>query len=156
LTKLPDALLRAALADGRIHPGLKQKEVRLLRGLLPAGTGPSKTDGQTGAPPDPIMVWASFSAADKCAILDSEGRSGLAKLLSPELMLDLVGHSLRQEMVGASTKLKPAVSLTSILRATLDPTSDSSVVFGRFKAKLKGLGLDLHDVSIALKKRGKR
>jgi hypothetical protein len=157
LAELDDhALLRAALADGRIHSGLQRKDIRDALGLPPKPPrGARKGDGQTEVPLDPVAVWKAFSAADKRAILNSEGRSGLAKLLSRELMVDLVDHSIRQEMVGSSTKLKPAVGLTSILRATLDPAIDSGVVFERFKAKLKSLGLDLHDVSIALKGQGR-
>jgi hypothetical protein len=120
------------------------------------GQTSKKKNGQTETQFDPIATWKAFSTADKRAILDSEGRSGLAKLLSADLMVDLVDHLIRQEMVWASTKPKPAVSLTTILRATLDPALDSSVVFGRFQAKLASFGLDLHDIAIALKKQRKK
>jgi hypothetical protein len=150
-------LLRAPLADGRIHPGLQRKDVRSALGLPPKPPrGRRKGNGQTEAPLDPVAVWKSFSEADKKAILNSEGRSGLAKLLSRELMVDLVDHLIRQEMVGASTKLKPAVTFTTILRTALDSTTnDSGAVIERFKAKLKSLNLDLHSVSVALKGRGR-
>ena len=151
-----DALLRAALADGRIHPGLQRKDVRSALGLSPKPSrGARKKNGQAEVPLDPVTVWAAFSTSAKRAILDSEGRSGLVALMSQKLAVDLVDHLIRQEMVGASTKLKPAVILTAILRATLDSAVDSNVVFGRFRAKLQGFGLDLHDVSVALKRQGK-
>jgi len=151
-----DALLRAALADGRVHPGLQRKDVRSALGLPPKPSrGARKKNGQAEVPLNPVTVWASFSTAAKRAILDREGRSGLVTLISPKLAVDLVDHLIRQEMVGASTKLKPAVILTAILRATLDSAIDSNVVFGRFRAKLQGFGLDLHDVSVALKRQGK-
>jgi hypothetical protein len=115
-----------------------------------------KGDGQS--PVDPAAMWELFTPASKREILAGEGRAGLAALMSPELMADLAAHSIRQDMIGASTKLKPAVTLTAILRTALDPAGgDSGTVFERFKAKLKSLGLDLHDISIAVKaKRGKR
>jgi len=156
LTKLSDDHLRAALTDGRIHPRLKQKEARaLLGGLLPARSKAPKTNGQAEKPLDPVAVWKAFSPIDKRAILDAEGRIVLATLLSQELMIDLLDHLIRQEMTGASTKPKPAVSLTKILRTALDPANSGGGGFEPFKAKLKGLGLDLHDVSIALRKESK-
>jgi hypothetical protein len=151
-----EVLLQAALADGRVHPGLQRKDVRSALGLPPKPLREArKKNGRAEAPLDPAALWKTFSTAAKRAILDSEGRSGLAALMSQKLVVDLVDHLIRQEMVGASTKLKPAVILTAILRATLDSAVDSNVVFGRFKAKLQSFGLDLHDVSVALKKQKK-
>jgi len=151
LTKASDDQLRRARADGRLHPDLQRKDVRgTILGLPPRPARGARAE----VPLDPVAVWAAFSPADKRAVLDSEGRRGLAALISPELMVDLADHLIRLEMVGASTKLRPAVGLTSILRATLDPAIDPGVVFERFKARLKSLGLTLHDVSVALKKQG--
>jgi hypothetical protein len=95
LTVADDSLLKVAIADGRIHPELERKDVRRALGLPPRPTrgGGSKGNGQTREKPrDAVVMWAGFSTEDKRAILDSEGRVGLAKLLSPELMRDLVRH----------------------------------------------------------------
>jgi len=119
---------------------------------------PSENHGPAEVPLDPITGWASFSDDDKRAILDHEGRRGLAKILSPKLVADLVDHLLGQEMFGASTEPKPAVTLTAILRVVLDPSTtvvNRDIAIERFKAKLEGFGLDLHAVSIALKGKGR-
>jgi hypothetical protein len=155
LTKASDDVLEAARLDGRLHPDLQRKDIRTIILGLP----PRPSRGSTGDQPfPPAAMWELFTPASKREILAGEGRAGLAKLVPPELMADLAAHSIRQEMIGASTKLKPAVTLTAILRTALDPAGgDSGTVFERFKAKLKGLGLDLRDISIAVKaKRGKR
>jgi hypothetical protein len=167
LTQIDDHdLLRTALADGRINPDLERGNVRNALGLPPKPwRRAQKKNGQDEKPLDPAAVWAAFSSTDKTAILKSEGRSGLAALLGQELLVDLVDHAIRQQLVGASTKPKPAVTLTAVLRAMLDPASvlESNAVLDCFKAKLKSLGLDLHDVSVAVrgqkteqKKRGRR
>jgi hypothetical protein len=160
LARLPDQKLKAMIADGRIHPKLKQKEARALCGLSPVGArkgnGRDHKDGnQDEPPPDSITIWGTFSPADKKAVLENEGRAGLVKI-APDLAVDLAEHAIRQEMVGASTKLKPAALLTAILRATLDPANDSVAVFARFKAKLKSFGLDLHDISVAVRGKQKK
>jgi hypothetical protein len=161
LAELDDCgdLIRAALAAGTIHTRLARKDARAALGLSPTPPrGGSKGNGAGEVPLDPGEVWAAFPVAVKTAILDNEGRVGLATLMSQELLGDLVGHAIRQEMLSATVKLKPAVTLTLILRAALDPAGgDSGTTFERFKAKLKGLGFGLHDVSIALKaKKGKQ
>ena len=97
LTKLADNILRACIADGRIHPAITMKDVRRLRGLPPiperSKDQEPKTNGHT-ALPAAVELWAAFSPTDKSAILDYEGRVGLAKLLSPKLLNDLANHLL--------------------------------------------------------------
>jgi hypothetical protein len=166
LARLSDQRLKAMIADGRIHPKLKQKEARTLCGLPPGGTRKGNghdhagDDQQEDNEPDPVMIWSAFSDAAKTAILASEERAGLAKLLPPDVMVDLVDCCLRQQMFDACTKLKPAVTLTAMLRATLDPANDAVAVFEKFNAKLVSFGLDLHHISIAItgtrRPRGKR
>jgi hypothetical protein len=157
LARLPDQRLRAMIADGRIHPKLQQTEARELCGASSKGARKGKGqkgDDQDNPPPDPIVIWGTFSPTDKEKILKSEGRAGLVKLV-PDLVVDLVDHAIRQEMVGASTKVKPAVTFTAILRTALDPsTMDPDAVLDRFTARLKSLGLDLHDVSVAVRAKG--
>jgi hypothetical protein len=161
LTRVPGNILLAKLRDGTIKPDLERRDIRSK--ILGQPPRSSKVNGQAEAPLDPLTVWKALSPADKTAILDSEGRAGLAKLLSPDLIDDLVNHLIQQQMFGASTKAKPAVTLTAILRAALDPSSivDSLAVLKLFKAKLLSFGLDLHAISIAINKekgqgRGKR
>jgi hypothetical protein len=159
ITVASDSLLKAAIADGRIHPDLQRKDVRQALGLPPKPTGSKrKTDSQEEeAPLDAAAVWAGFSTEDKRTILKREGRVGLAQLMSPEQLTDLVDHAIRQEMVGASARPKPAVTLTAIMRVALDPaTAGADAVIERFKVKLKSLGLDLHDVSIAVRGKSKK
>jgi hypothetical protein len=159
LTKLSDALLRAALADGRIHPSLKQKEVRGLRGLPPAGTKTSETDGQEEAPVDPVAVWKTFSPADKTTILDGEGRTGLANLVSPTLLAELVDHAIGQQINTApAPNAKLQVTLTNILiHAVYAYTTDDILrAFTAFRNKCRANHLDPRDVSITFRKKRKR
>jgi hypothetical protein len=159
LSRLPDQRLRAMIADGRIHPELQQKEARALCGASSKGRRKGKGQDQEGNDQDiwsldPVVIWSTFSPTDKEKILKSEGRTGLVKL-APDLVVDLVDHAIQQEIVFASTKLKPAVTFTAILRTALDPaTADAGAVIARFSAKLKSLGLDLHDVSVAVRAKG--
>jgi hypothetical protein len=152
-----DELLEAALANERIHPSLQRKDIREALDLPPKPPrGGSKGNGKGNEPPpDPAVIWGTFSNTDKTAIFMSEGRTGLAALIPIEMMADLADHAIRQEMVGASPRPKPAVTLTAILRASLDPANDTAAAFERFTAKLKSLGLDLHDISIAVRGRGR-
>jgi hypothetical protein len=41
LTKLPDPVLKAALTDGRVHPGMERREVVELRGPLSPSRRPA-------------------------------------------------------------------------------------------------------------------
>jgi hypothetical protein len=94
ITVAGDSRLKTAIADGHINPELQRKDIRQALGLPPKPSREgSKGNGQTHEKPcDAVVMWAGFSTEDKRAILDSEGRVGLAKLLSPELMRDLVQH----------------------------------------------------------------
>ena len=139
-------LLRAALADGRIHPGLQRKDIRTEVLCLP----PNPPRG-TETPSDPIATWKTFSQADKSKILDREGRRGLAALVSPKLMRDLVMHLAALEAFDASTELDKAMSLTAILRNIL-AIENSDDLMERLRARLKKFGLEINDVSIALPK----
>jgi hypothetical protein len=154
-----DELLETALADGRIRPDLQRKDIREALGLppKPSRQGSKGNSKENEPPPDPVAIWATFEKASKKTILEGEGRAGLAKLVPAEMMTDLADHAIRQQMVGASTKIKPAVTFTAILRTALDPTTaDAGAVIARFNARLKSLGLDLHDISVAVKMKGKK
>lgn len=161
LTKLSDARLRAALADGRIHPGLKQKEVRLLRGLPPAGTKPSKTGGQAEAQPDPFAIWNALSSADKTTILDTEGRVGLAKIASSDLLADLVDHEVAQQIAsGPNPKLRTytQATLTKIFwkiisAAKEDDMSVVSAACAGLLRKCQAFNCDYRDLRIASPKK---
>ena len=94
ITIVSPELIRVAIADGRINPELERKDIRRALGLPPKPPGSKrKGNGQTHEKPlDAVVTWAGFSTDDKRAILESEGRVGLAKLLSPKLMRELAEH----------------------------------------------------------------
>ena len=94
ITIVSPELIRVAIADGRINPELERKDIRRALGLPPNPPGSKrKGNGQTHEKPlDAVVTWAGFSTDDKRAILESEGRVGLAKLLSPKLMRELAEH----------------------------------------------------------------
>jgi hypothetical protein len=154
-------LIREAIADGRIHPDLQRKDVRRALGLPPKPAGSKrKTNDQNNqedeAPSDAVAVWVGFPTKDKRAILDSEGRAGLAKLLSPKLMGDLVDHLIGQQAIGATTESKRANALTALLRAALTAGNGGEVLEG-MRTKLQNFKLTAADISVALhqKRRGR-
>jgi len=157
LSRLSNEQLRTMIADGRIHSKLQQKEARALVQFSSAGTKSSKGNG--GGPselPDAVTIWGAFSPADKAAIFTSEGRAGLAKIMPAKLLADLADHAVRQQIIDGSVRAKPAITFTAILRTALDPaTADPSAVLDRFTARLKSLGLDFHDISVAVKRQKK-
>jgi len=157
LTQLSDRFLKDAIADGRIHPKLKQKEARALVKFSPASTKTSNGNGEKSPEsPDAVTIWGAFSPADKVAIFTSEGRAGLAKVMPAKLLADIADHAIRQQMVGTSVKGKAAATFTAILRLALDPTTaDPSAVLERFTARLKSLGLDFRAISVAVKQQKK-
>jgi hypothetical protein len=158
--------LRTAIADGRIHPDLQRKDVRRALGLPPKPAGSkrkSKTNDQEEeniqegeAPLDAVAMWAGYSTKDKRAILDSEGRTGLAKLLSSKLMGDLVDHLLGLQALNATTELKRAHVLTALLRNALtadDDTGDEELE--RLRVKLQDFKLTAADISVAVHRKGR-
>jgi hypothetical protein len=155
----PDSI-REAIDDGRIHPELQQKDVRRALGLPPKPPGSkhktNDNDQENETPPDAVAVWAGFSTADKQAILDHEGRIGLAKLLSPKLMGELVDHLLGQQTIGATTELKRAHTLTALLRNALTADDDNGdEELRRMKANLQNFKLMAADISIAVHRKGR-
>jgi len=102
-------------------------------------------------PVDPLAVWATLSSTDKSKILDREGRSGLAALVSPKLMHDLATHLVGLEAFDASTELDKAKNLTAILRSIL-AIENSGDLMECLRARLKKFNLEINDLSIALPK----
>jgi hypothetical protein len=163
ITVASDSLLKTAIADGRVNADLQRKDIRRALGLPPKPAG-SKRNGseeeentQEGeAPLDAVATWSGFSTADKQAILTAEGRIGLADLISPELMSDLVEHLLGLQAFGAATNTKRATALTAILRNAL--TADDSGGVRCMKAALQNFNLAVTDISVAVHRmgRGKR
>jgi hypothetical protein len=170
ITVASPELIRAAIADGRINPDLERKNIRQALGLPPKPTASKrKTNGQGEeegeeeniqegeTPLDAVATWAGFSTADKRAILDHEGRPGLAQLLSPKLMGDLIDHLLGLQAFGATTESKRANALTAILRTALTADNGGEVLEG-MRTKLQNFKLTAADISVAVhrKRRGRR
>ena len=152
-----ESLLRAAIGDGRINPDLERKDIRRALGLPPKPAGSKRKtddDQEEETPLDAPAVWAGFSTADKRAILDSEGRAGLAKLMSPKLMGDLVDHLLGLQAFGATTESKRANALTAILRAALT-ADDGGEVVEEMRTKLRNFNLTAADISVAVHRKGR-
>jgi hypothetical protein len=159
----PDSI-REAIDDKRINPDLQQKDVRRALGLPPKPAGSKrKTDGLEEedalggeTPVNAPATWAGFSVKDKRAILDSEGRAGLVKLLSPRVAGDLADHLLGLQAFGAATNTKRATALTAILRAMLAAANGDEMLAG-MRAQLQKFKLTAADVSVAVhrKKRGR-
>jgi hypothetical protein len=162
LDQIPDPELRALFANGSIHPGLERKAVRGLLGWQPRSSGRTrKGGGQEETPLDPVAVWQAFSPADKRSVLDSEGRTGLAMLVSSDLLADLVNHEVAQQLAsGPNPKLKayPQATLTKIFwkiigAAKIDDTAAVSQACAGLLRKCEAYKLDYRDLQLASPKK---
>jgi hypothetical protein len=96
LSKLKDDVFEAAIADGRIHPGMQRKDAVALR-------KPSQTKQRSENPPQSSSKSSSFAAAwdaasreEIAAKLDEVGRDGLCEVLSEKLQSALRDAALGQ------------------------------------------------------------
>jgi hypothetical protein len=111
-------------------------------------------------PIDLVAIWATFSKEQKRAVLDCEGRAGLAAIMSPALLADLSDHVIGLAIATASTSTNLAIGLTKLLRLALSTTSDNEAVNALIatRQKLSNNGRSSHDVAVALvtAKKGKK
>jgi hypothetical protein len=126
LSKLEDELLKAAIADGRIHPGMERKDASELR--KPNVKGSEKS---AESKPSFAAAWDAASKEEIRAKLDAVGRDGLCTVLSDELKAALRDHVLGQTIHTASKDSNFAVSATNKLHTAIrcaeltDPDSEA-------------------------------
>jgi hypothetical protein len=131
----------------------KQAEPRKEEGNDPdpcAPSGPKLAD-----------IWPVSSEEEKQEVLDREDRAGLAKLVSPSLLADLVDHAVAQQIASCpNMKLKTYVhgTLTKILWRIIGAAKrdDISAVFqacAGFLRKCQAINLDYRDLQITSPKK---
>src|SRR6516225_9475127 len=126
LTKVEGEVLKAALADGRIHPGMERKDAAALR--RPDGDlGGSEVEDDTSSTETEslstfevlVRAWEAASQSDRCALFDRLGRAKLVAAMSDELKSDFRDHIIKQMIATASKSSDFAVQSTARLHCML-------------------------------------
>jgi len=124
LTKLKDDALKAALADGKIYPGMERKDAVALRhpdgdlGECEVETTSTETESPS-AFEVLVKAWEAASKSDHRALCDRLGRAGLVAAISDELLADIHDHIIGQKIATASKSSKFAVASTGRLHVML-------------------------------------
>ena len=125
LTKLADDVLKAALANGKIHSGMERKDATALRHPKGEGNGQSEAE-TTGTETESlstfeglVKAWEAASNSDHRALFDRLGRAKLIAAMSPELLADIHDHIIGQKIATASKSSKFAVASTGRLHVML-------------------------------------
>ena len=172
LTKLGDDVLKAALDDGTIHPGMQRKDAVALR--HPNGDRDDHSDRDAGADntasaaPSTFEVllaaWQAASKSDHCSLFDRLGRDGIVAAMSPALSAELHDYALGVKIAGASSKKGATLDdhLTNLLHTALriadaqhPSDQDKGKAFGSLIAmnrKLKNNKRSLCDIIVSIGK----
>jgi len=125
LTKLGDDVLKAALADGAIHPGMKRKDAIALR--HPEIEGNGQAAAETASPETESIstldalanAWEAASQSDRCTLFDRLGCAKLVAAMSDKLKSDFRDHIIKQMIATASKSSDFAVQSTARLHCML-------------------------------------
>lgn len=113
-------------------------------------------------PPKPKLadVWSASGKEEKQEVLNHEGRVGLVKLVSADLLMDLADHVIALQISSAprpnmKSKSDVRVTLTKILRQILGATTPEarSTACAGFIRKCQANNLDYRDPVIVLPKK---
>jgi hypothetical protein len=116
LTKVDDDILVAALADGRIHPGLQRKDIRgEILGLPPSGVKGAKPA------PDLATVLAAATVADMTAALADLGIDWFLQRMPPDWRAEMEARvtTLRARQNRKDDNGEPDPRITAIIRKAL-------------------------------------
>jgi hypothetical protein len=125
LTKLGDDVLKAALADGAIHPGMKRKEAVALRHPEGEGNGQGAAEATSTKTESLstfevlVRAWEAASQSDHRALFDHLGRAKLVAAMSDGLKSDFHDHIVKQMIATASKSSDFAVQSTARLHCML-------------------------------------
>ena len=121
LTKVEDDVLKAALADGRINPGMERKDASALRRPKDERTGESEggATGTEAAFEALVKAWDAASDSVRLRHFDRLGRAKLIAAMSDELLADFHDHIIGQQIATASKSSKFAVNSTGRLHVML-------------------------------------
>ena len=113
LSQVPKDVLTAALADGRIHPGMMKKHAVALR-------PPKRTPVKTKSAPTALgVVWKAASREERQTFLTGLGRAGLCGAMSPAFLAELRDHLINLNVAGASKSSAFATYATDKLHMAL-------------------------------------
>jgi hypothetical protein len=154
LSKLPDAVLKAALDDGTIKPKMSRNDAIALNPAKPEKTTTAKIASE------PIdAAWETATADQRQEFLAKLGREGLCAAMSSALMAELRDHAIAPAVAGASTAWTFAAYATDKLHALLhaaeQPEPDLARMVALAKCIIKKIGADnitWGDVVIAARK----
>ena len=172
LSKVKNDVLKAAFADGTIHPGMERKDAAALRYPLGEGNGQdtgisgSKTGSVESTFKKLVAAWEAASESDHRQLFDRLGCAELLAAMSPELVVDFRDRLRGNDMAAISTKSTKSTTLThtltdllhTVLRTAEAPNSsdqDKAHAFATLIAinrKLKATNRTLCDVVIVLGK----
>jgi hypothetical protein len=119
LSQLPEDVLKAALDDGTVHPGMQRKDAEALKPPKPTKT-PAKSAAKPATDSSGLSaVWQSASQEQRRAFLDELGREGLCAAMSGVLLADLRDHVINPKIAGASRSSAFATYATDKLHVAL-------------------------------------
>jgi hypothetical protein len=113
LTKVDNDILVAALADGRVHPGLQRKDIRSkILGLSPSGV--------TAAKPatDLVMLMTAAAVADMTAAFADLGLDWFLHRMPADWRSDMEARVVKLR-ASQNHKCEPAPKITTIVRKAL-------------------------------------
>jgi hypothetical protein len=170
LSQIDTKILLAALADGRVHPGMQRKDAVALRKPKDDEGDDGQDSGNiasTSAPPNEFLEdWQCWTAAEKRTVLKHEGVYGLLELLKedPAFLSELYDRVLGLQVALASPVVasKSSKNLLTNLTGTLhwalgqdDPASGAQAL-KIIKAKLTVNKRDPKDIYFSFAKTAKR
>jgi hypothetical protein len=173
LSQIDTEILLAALADGRVHPGMQRKDAVALRKPRD-GEGDdgqdfesARNNASTSAPPNEFLEdWQCWTAEEKRTVLKQEGVDGLLELLKedPAFRAELYDRvlglqvALASPVVASKSSRNLLTNLTGILHWALgqdDPASGAQAL-KIIKAKLTVNKRDPKDIYFTFAKTAKR
>jgi hypothetical protein len=175
LSQIDDKLLKAALANGRIHPGMQRKDAVALRKPKndegddgqDYSNEPARNIASPAAPPHEFLEdWQCWTAEEQRTVLKHEGVDGLLELLKEdaaflaELYDRVIGLqvALASPVVASKSSKNLLTNLTGTLHWALgkdDPASGAQAL-KIIKAKLIVNKRDPKDICFSFAKTAKR
>jgi hypothetical protein len=124
LSKVKDDVLKAAFADGTIHPGMERKDVAALRHPPGAGNGQdtgvsgSKTGSVESTFKKLVAAWNAASESDHRQLFDRLGCADLLATMSAKLLADFCDR-LRGIDIASAKSTTLTHNLTDLLHTAL-------------------------------------
>jgi hypothetical protein len=137
LAQLPEDVLKAALADGRIRSGMSRKDALALKPPkkpAPESTAAAAKTSLSAAPAELSAIWGKTPADQRQVFLDRIGCENLCAAMSNTLRADF--HDRAVSLAGASPSSDFAIYSTDKLHAALHAAEQSEPDMERMAALL--------------------